>query len=144
MGCEGDILFLQPKTAGRWTSRSWSSVVGLLRRVTSGLCAGFRDEFFLAPEYQEHGIVTEKVSFSYSIPSIPTIPTIPTFTIGILSSRPFSVASGLCLRRCCYSLGYSQVQFVTPSETGSSPQAEKASPGDGEEDGHREAEHRRG
>ncbi|XP_056903604.1 kinase non-catalytic C-lobe domain-containing protein 1 isoform X2 [Takifugu flavidus] len=36
VGCEGDILFLQPKTTG------------------------FRDEFYLAPEYQEHGIVTEK------------------------------------------------------------------------------------
>lgn len=34
---------------------------------TAGFCAGFRDEFYLAPEYQEHGIVTEKVSFSCSI-----------------------------------------------------------------------------
>lgn len=26
--------------------------------------AGSRDEFYLAPEYQEHGIVTEKVCLS--------------------------------------------------------------------------------
>ncbi|XP_039995822.1 kinase non-catalytic C-lobe domain-containing protein 1 isoform X2 [Xiphias gladius] len=37
MGCEGDVLFLKPKNIGP------------------------RDEFYLAPEYQEHGIVTEKV-----------------------------------------------------------------------------------
>lgn len=37
---------------------------------TTGLCPGFRDEFYLAPEYQEHGIVTEKVSFSCSIPTV--------------------------------------------------------------------------
>lgn len=30
-----------------------------------GLCVGSQDEFYLAPEYQEHGIVTEKVGFSY-------------------------------------------------------------------------------
>ncbi|XP_067330280.1 kinase non-catalytic C-lobe domain-containing protein 1 isoform X2 [Channa argus] len=37
VGCEGEVLFLKPKTIGS------------------------RDDFFLAPEYQEHGIVTEKV-----------------------------------------------------------------------------------
>uniref|UniRef100_A0A672HH72 KIND domain-containing protein n=1 Tax=Salarias fasciatus TaxID=181472 RepID=A0A672HH72_SALFA len=37
VGCEGEVLFLKPKN------------VGIL------------DEFYLAPEYQEHGIVTEKV-----------------------------------------------------------------------------------
>ncbi|XP_035848209.1 kinase non-catalytic C-lobe domain-containing protein 1 isoform X2 [Sander lucioperca] len=37
VGCEGEVLFLKPKNIGS------------------------RDEFFLAPEYQEHGIVTEKV-----------------------------------------------------------------------------------
>ncbi|XP_026165855.1 kinase non-catalytic C-lobe domain-containing protein 1 [Mastacembelus armatus] len=37
VGCEGEVLFLKPKTIGP------------------------QDEFYLAPEYQEHGIVTEKV-----------------------------------------------------------------------------------
>ncbi|KAM9345440.1 kinase non-catalytic C-lobe domain-containing protein 1 [Symphorus nematophorus] len=37
VGCEGEVLFLKPKNIGS------------------------RDEFYLAPEYQEHGIVTEKV-----------------------------------------------------------------------------------
>ncbi|XP_035029032.2 kinase non-catalytic C-lobe domain-containing protein 1 [Hippoglossus stenolepis] len=37
VGCEGEVLFLKPKNIGP------------------------RDEFYLAPEYQEHGIVTEKV-----------------------------------------------------------------------------------
>ncbi|XP_023140663.2 kinase non-catalytic C-lobe domain-containing protein 1 isoform X1 [Amphiprion ocellaris] len=37
VGCEGEVLFLKPKNTGP------------------------RDEFYLAPEYQEHGIVTEKV-----------------------------------------------------------------------------------
>ncbi|KAM3606530.1 uncharacterized protein V6R79_018130 [Siganus canaliculatus] len=37
VGCEGEVLFLKPKNIGP------------------------RDAFFLAPEYQEHGIVTEKV-----------------------------------------------------------------------------------
>ncbi|XP_047459564.1 kinase non-catalytic C-lobe domain-containing protein 1 [Mugil cephalus] len=37
VGCEGEVLFLKPKNIET------------------------RDEFFLAPEYQEHGIVTEKV-----------------------------------------------------------------------------------
>nr|XP_046258374.1 kinase non-catalytic C-lobe domain-containing protein 1 [Scatophagus argus] len=37
VGCQGEVLFLKPKNIGS------------------------RDEFFLAPEYQEHGIVTEKV-----------------------------------------------------------------------------------
>ncbi|KAK2823974.1 hypothetical protein Q5P01_021149 [Channa striata] len=37
VGCEGEVLFLKPKNIGP------------------------RDDFFLAPEYQEHGIVTEKV-----------------------------------------------------------------------------------
>ncbi|XP_034755122.1 kinase non-catalytic C-lobe domain-containing protein 1 [Etheostoma cragini] len=37
VGCEGEVLFLKPKNIAS------------------------RDEFFLAPEYQEHGIVTEKV-----------------------------------------------------------------------------------
>uniref|UniRef100_UPI0037E750FF kinase non-catalytic C-lobe domain-containing protein 1 n=1 Tax=Semicossyphus pulcher TaxID=241346 RepID=UPI0037E750FF len=41
VGCEGEVLFLKPK-----------NIV---------LFAGSRDEFYLAPEYQEHGIVTEKV-----------------------------------------------------------------------------------
>ncbi|XP_044229362.1 kinase non-catalytic C-lobe domain-containing protein 1 isoform X2 [Thunnus albacares] len=36
VGCEGEVLFLKPKNIGH------------------------RDEFYLAPEYQEHGIVTEK------------------------------------------------------------------------------------
>ncbi|KAM8851731.1 kinase non-catalytic C-lobe domain-containing protein 1 [Synchiropus picturatus] len=36
VGCEGEMLFLRPKNLGS------------------------RDDFFLAPEYQEHGIVTEK------------------------------------------------------------------------------------
>lgn len=43
-----------------------SSVVWRRRHLTcTGFCAGSRDEFYLAPEYQEHGIVTEKVGFSY-------------------------------------------------------------------------------
>ncbi|XP_054456765.1 kinase non-catalytic C-lobe domain-containing protein 1 [Anoplopoma fimbria] len=37
VGCEGEVLFLKPQNIGS------------------------RDEFYLAPEYQEHGIVTEKV-----------------------------------------------------------------------------------
>ncbi|XP_068582800.1 kinase non-catalytic C-lobe domain-containing protein 1 isoform X2 [Cebidichthys violaceus] len=37
VGCEGEVLFLKPKNMGS------------------------RDAFYLAPEYQEHGIVTEKV-----------------------------------------------------------------------------------
>ncbi|XP_023281710.1 protein very KIND [Seriola lalandi dorsalis] len=37
VGCEGEVLFLKPKNIGPL------------------------DEFYLAPEYQEHGIVTEKV-----------------------------------------------------------------------------------
>lgn len=37
VGCEGEVLFLKPKNIG------------------------YCDEFYLAPEYQEHGIVTEKV-----------------------------------------------------------------------------------
>ncbi|XP_039478089.1 kinase non-catalytic C-lobe domain-containing protein 1 isoform X2 [Oreochromis aureus] len=37
VGCKGEVLFLKPKNIGS------------------------RDEFYLAPEYQEHGIVTEKV-----------------------------------------------------------------------------------
>ncbi|CAG6017900.1 unnamed protein product [Menidia menidia] len=37
MSCEGDVLFLKPKNIGS------------------------QDEFYIAPEYQEHGIVTEKV-----------------------------------------------------------------------------------
>ncbi|XP_068431018.1 kinase non-catalytic C-lobe domain-containing protein 1-like, partial [Clinocottus analis] len=37
VGCEGEVLFLKPKNTGS------------------------RDAFYLAPEYQEHGIVTEKV-----------------------------------------------------------------------------------
>ncbi|XP_047191131.1 kinase non-catalytic C-lobe domain-containing protein 1 isoform X3 [Scophthalmus maximus] len=41
VGCEGEVLFLKPKNIECF--------------------AGPRDEFYLAPEYQEHGIVTEKV-----------------------------------------------------------------------------------
>ncbi|XP_076599150.1 kinase non-catalytic C-lobe domain-containing protein 1 isoform X1 [Chaetodon auriga] len=37
VGCKGEVLFLKPKNIGS------------------------RDDFYLAPEYQEHGIVTEKV-----------------------------------------------------------------------------------
>ncbi|XP_076025429.1 kinase non-catalytic C-lobe domain-containing protein 1 [Genypterus blacodes] len=37
VGCEGELLFLKPKTIGSY------------------------DAFYLAPEYQEHGIVTDKV-----------------------------------------------------------------------------------
>lgn len=105
----------------------WS---GLERRGApvnfTGLCAGFRDEFYLAPEYQEHGIVTEKVGFTLTLKSL--------LTSLILHSCVSGVTSGLCLRRCCYSLGYSQVPAVTQSKTGSSSQAEETPPGDGKED----------
>ncbi|XP_033836120.1 kinase non-catalytic C-lobe domain-containing protein 1 [Periophthalmus magnuspinnatus] len=45
VGCEGEVLFLKPKNIG------------------------YCDEFYLAPEYQEHGIVTEKVCI-YGIAAI--------------------------------------------------------------------------
>ncbi|KAK7901449.1 hypothetical protein WMY93_018218 [Mugilogobius chulae] len=49
VGCEGEVLYLKPKTCF----------------VFIGYC----DEFYLAPEYQEHGIVTEKVCI-YGIAAI--------------------------------------------------------------------------
>lgn len=139
MGCDGDILFLQPKPRGRFTRYGlfqayWLTLkAAVWRRLWINgtvLYAGSRDEFFLAPEYQEHGIVTEKVDFSHS--------DITMFNVYLLFAAfhacLFCVSSGLCLRCCCYSLGYSQVPFVTQSKTGRSSQAEETSPGDGKED----------
>lgn len=65
----------------RW-GRRWS---------TTGLCAGFRDEFYLAPEYQEHGIVTEKVSFSRLIGAFQTL------VAGIVGSFPLFFPSQACV-----------------------------------------------
>lgn len=42
--------------------------------------------------------------------------------------------SGLCLWGCCYSLGCSQVQFITKSKAGDALETEETPPGDGKED----------
>lgn len=76
----------------------------------TSLCAGSRDEFFLAPEYQEHGIVTEKVGFSYfHLERFILLILCSVSCLSVLSC----VTSGLRLRRCCDSLGYGQVPVVT-------------------------------
>lgn len=63
----GTYCFCSLKQLVGGSAGSWSFLGGLCS--TRGLCAGLRDEFYLAPEYQEHGIVTEKVSFSCPIPT---------------------------------------------------------------------------
>lgn len=46
------------------------------------------------------------------------------------------ITPGLRLWCCCYSLGHSQVQFVTESKAGNASQVEEAAAGDGKEDAH--------
>lgn len=65
MGSDGDMLFLKPKNVGELARASCFQIVRRVvmfnARPVTFLFSGSRDEFYLAPEYQEHGIVTEKV-----------------------------------------------------------------------------------
>lgn len=74
--------------------------------------AGHRDEFYLAPEYQEHGIVTEKVCLAELLPFVLQLTSTYQSVFSPIDIL-FCLGSGLCLWGCCYSLGHSQVQFIT-------------------------------
>lgn len=137
VGCEGEVLFLKPKNIGRFfffffccCSFVHSFVIVPLQvceatapggffgfnNWCSVFSAGSRDEFYLAPEYQEHGIVTEKVCQLNALIYFRNVLSLDVcFGCSLIhhSSLLSCIASGLCVRGCCYSLGYGQVQFIT-------------------------------
>lgn len=79
MSCEGEMLFLRPKNTG--TVSIWLPWQQITQIEGKGMClsgvmgcvvdclvpvmfTASCDVFFMAPEFQEHGIVTEKVRVS--------------------------------------------------------------------------------
>lgn len=131
MGCEGDILFLQPKTTGRL--KRWLMVLSGGGALVNGwfLCRVSRRVLPRAGvpgtrDRDGEGQLFLLDSHCYLM-----------FVAAIVGRFSlFFPPSGLCLRRRRDSLGDGQVHFVTQSKTGGSSQAEETSPGDGKEDGH--------
>lgn len=81
--------------------------------------------FFLAPEFQDHGIVTEKVCLYANHSGFIHI-NVRFYTISCGSSL------GVCVRGGSHPLDYGKVSFISQSKAGHAEKTQETSAGDGQ------------